>query len=120
MGHTARLMAPQFVKPYVKTNKNDAADAEAICGAVGRPTMRFVPVKNAGQQAVLSMHRAREGFVKARTAQANPIRGLLAEYGIVMPQGICNIARPRRRSWRTPGMFREPLRRLGGHSSRPG
>ena len=70
-GHTVRLMAPQFVKPYVKTNKNDVADAEAICEAVGRPNMRFVPIKNGEQQAVLALHRARQGFVKARTAQAN-------------------------------------------------
>jgi transposase len=77
MGHTARLMAPQFVKPYVKSNKNDAADAEAICEAVSRPTMRFVPIKNVEQQAVMALHRVRQGFVKARTAQANQIRGLL-------------------------------------------
>lgn len=77
MGHTVRLMAPQFVKPYVKTNKNDAADAEAICEAVERPNMRFVPIKNVEQQAVLALHRVRQGFVKARTAQANQIRGLL-------------------------------------------
>ena len=70
LGHTVKLMAPQFVKPYVKTNKNDAADAEAICEAVTRPNMRFVPVKSAEQQAVLALHRARQGFVKARTAQA--------------------------------------------------
>jgi transposase len=70
-------MAPQFVKPYVKTNKNDAADAEAICEAVARPNMQFVPIKNVEQQAVLAPHRARQGFVKARTAQANQIRGLL-------------------------------------------
>ena len=75
-GHTVKLMAPQFVKPYVKTNKNDAADAEAICEAVARPTMRFVPIKNVHQQAVLAMHRARQGMVKSRTAQANQIRGL--------------------------------------------
>ncbi|MGF6782362.1 transposase [Paraburkholderia sp. GAS334] len=79
MGHTVRLMAPQFVKPYVKTNKNDAADAEAICEAVARPNMRFVPIKNVEQQAVLALHRARQGFVSARTAQANQIRGLLSE-----------------------------------------
>ena len=78
-GHTVRLMAPQFVKPYVKSNKNDAADAEAICEAVTRPTMRFVPIKNVEQQPVLSLHRVRQGFVKARTAQANQIRGLLGE-----------------------------------------
>jgi len=92
-GHTVRLMAPQFVKPYVKTNKNDVADAEAICEAVTRPNMRFVPVKNVEQQAVLALHRARQGFVKARTAQANQIRGLLAEFGFVVPQGIGQIAR---------------------------
>jgi len=65
-GHTVRLIAPQFVKPYVKTNKNDRNDAEAICEAVGRPNMCFVPLKTAEQQAVLSVHRARQGFVKAR------------------------------------------------------
>ena len=81
-------MAPQFVKPYVKTNKNDAADAEAICEAVARPNMRFVPIKNVEQQAVLALHRVRQGFVKARTAQANQIRGLLGEFGLVVPQGI--------------------------------
>lgn len=92
-GHTVKLMAPQFVKPYVKTNKNDAADAEAICEAVTRPNMRFVPIKNIEQQAILSVHRARQGFVKARTAQSNQIRGLLSEFGIVIPQGICSITK---------------------------
>ncbi|CAG9183912.1 IS110 family transposase ISBcen3 [Cupriavidus laharis] len=92
LGHTVRLMAPQFVKPYVKSNKNDAADAQAICEAVTRPTMRFVPIKNIEQQTVLSLHRVRQGFIKARTAQANQIRGLLAEYGLVVPQGIAYIA----------------------------
>ncbi|MDA8381818.1 MAG: IS110 family transposase [Betaproteobacteria bacterium] len=92
LGHTVKLMAPQFVKPYVKTNKNDAADAEAICEAVTRPTMRFVPVKTTESQALLALHRARQGFVKARTAQANQIRGLLAEFGVVIPKGITYIA----------------------------
>jgi len=92
-GHTVRLMASQCVKPYVKTNKNDAADAEAICEAVGRANMRFVPIKNVEQQAILSVHRVRQGFVKARTAQANQIRGLLGEFGLVIPKGICNIAK---------------------------
>ena len=69
-GHTVQLMAPQFVKPYVKTNKNDARDAEAICEAVARPNMRFVPIKNIEQQSVLSLHRVRQGFVKARIAWA--------------------------------------------------
>ena len=74
-------MAPQFVKPYVKTNKNDAADAEAICEAVARPNMRFVPIKTANSRRCCRLHRARQGFVKARTAQANQIRGLLASTG---------------------------------------
>jgi transposase len=92
LGHTVRLMAPQFVKPYVKTNKNDVADAEAICEAVSRPNMRFVPIKSIEQQAILSVHRVRQGFVKARTAQANQIRGLLGEFGLIIPQGISHIA----------------------------
>jgi transposase len=93
LGHTVKLIAPQFVKPYVKTNKNDAADAEAICEAVGRPNMRFVPIKNTEQQALLGLHRARQGFVIERTAQANQIRGLLAEFGLVMAVGIRSIER---------------------------
>ena len=92
-GHTVRLIAPQFVKPYVKTNRNDAADAEAICEAVGRPNRRFVPIKNTEQQALLGLHRSRQGFVTARTAQANQIRGLLTEFGLVMPAGIRCIER---------------------------
>jgi transposase len=88
-----RLMAPQFVKPYVKTNKNDVADAEAICEAVSRPNMRFVPIKTMEQQAILSVHRVSQGFVKARTAQANQIRGLLGEFGLVVPQGIINVTK---------------------------
>jgi len=88
MGHTVRLMAPQFVKPYVKTNKHDVADAEAICEAVTRPNMRFVALKTAEQQSVLALHRARQSFVRARTAQANQIRGLLAEYGLVLPPWV--------------------------------
>ena len=90
-GHTVKLMAPQFVKPYVKTNKSDARDAEAICEAVQRPNMRFVPIKTVEQQAVLALHRVRQGLVKARTAQANQIRGLLAEFGIVIPKGIAHL-----------------------------
>lgn len=93
LGHTAKLMAPQFVKPYVKANKTDAADAEAICEAVTRPSMRFVPIKSIDQHTVLSLHRARAGFVKSRTALANQIRGLLGEFGIVLPQGISHVAR---------------------------
>ncbi len=87
-GHTVRLMSPQFVKPSVKTNKNDAVDAEAICEAVARPSMRYVPIKNVEQEVVLALHRARQDFVKARTSQANQIRGLLAEFGLVVSQ-VC-------------------------------
>lgn len=87
-GHTVKMMAPQFVKPYVKSNKNDRNDACGIAEAVTRPDMRFVPIKKLEQQDILLSHRARELAVKQRTAQANQIRGLLAEYGIVIPQGI--------------------------------
>lgn len=87
MGHTVKLMAPQFVKPYVKRNKNDARDAEAICEAVQRPSMRFVAVKSEAQQAVLALHTGREGLVKQRTALVNQIRGVLAEFGRVVPTG---------------------------------
>jgi transposase len=87
-GHTVRIIAPQFVKPYVKSNKNDAVDAEAICEAVQRPNMRFVPDKSVGQQDMQSLHRIRSQIVSRRTAQANQVRGLLMEYGIVIPQGI--------------------------------
>jgi len=93
LGHDVRLMAPQFVKPYVKTNKTDRADAEAICEAVGRPNMRFVPVKSAHQQAVLALHRVREARIKARTAQSNQIRGLLGEFGIALRQGLATLYR---------------------------
>lgn len=120
LGHSVKLMAPQFVKPYVKTNKNDAADAEAICEAVTRPNMRFVPIKNGEQQAVLALHRARQGFVTARTAQANQIRGLLSEYGIVIPQGLSHISKRLPEILEDgendlPGVFRQLLRRLGDH-----
>ena len=84
-GHTVKLIAPQFVKPYVKSNKNDARDAEAICEAVVRPNMRFVPAKTVAQQDIQAVHRVRERRIKARTALLNQIRGLLAEYGIVIP-----------------------------------
>ncbi len=90
-GHTVKMMAPQFVKPYVKSNKSDAADAEAICEAVQRPSMRFVPAKSLEQQDLQSLHRIRSQAVARRTAQANQIRGLLMEYGRVLPQGIAYI-----------------------------
>jgi transposase len=118
LGHTVRLIAPQFVKPYVKTNKSDRNDAEAICEAVGRPSMRFVPIKSAQMQAVLAVHRARQGFVKARTAQANQIRGLLSEFGIVIAQGIGHIGKRLPEILEDgenalPGMMRQLLRGLG-------
>ena len=88
MGHTVKLMAPQFVKPYVKSNKNDANDAEAICEAVARPTMRFVAIKTIEQQDIQAVHRIRSELVQQRTAKVNQIRGLLGEYGLVVGQRI--------------------------------
>ena len=86
LGHEVRLMPPAYVKPYVKRGKTDAADAEAVCEAVTRPTMRFVPVKSREQQAALSMHRTRDLLVKQRTQSINMIRGLLAEFGVDTPK----------------------------------
>jgi len=91
LGHAVRLISPQFVKPYVKGNKNDANDAEAICEAVGRPNMRFVPLKSPEQQDVQMLHRVRQSLVKERTAVANQTRGLLGEYGIVIGQGLSQV-----------------------------
>jgi transposase len=85
LGHTVRLMAPQFVKPYSKSQKNDANDAEAICEAVTRPHMRFVPQKSVEQQVLQCLHRVRGRLVACRTQLINQTRGLLAEYRIVMP-----------------------------------
>ena len=93
LGHTVRLIAPQFVKPYVKSNKNDANDAEAICEAVSRPHMRFVPAKSVEQQDIQCLHRVRSRLVGTRTQLANQVRGLLMEYGIVLPQQIQNLRR---------------------------
>ncbi|MBX3351163.1 MAG: IS110 family transposase [Nitrospira sp.] len=86
LGHEVRLISPQFVKPYVKSNKNDFNDAEAICEAVLRPTMRFVTPKTVAQQDLQNMHRVRRRLIGARTALVNQIRGLLAEYGVVVPK----------------------------------
>src|ERR687898_737690 len=88
LGHEVRLMPPAYVKPYVKRGKTDAGDAEAICEAVTRPTMRFVPIKSVEQQAALALHRTRDLLVKQRTQLVNMIRGLLAEFGINLPKGI--------------------------------
>lgn len=93
LGHEVRLIPPQYVKPFVKTNKNDMADAEAICEAVQRPTMRFAPIKSSEQQAVLMIHRTRELLVRQRTQLINALRGHLTEFGIVVAQGRCNIGK---------------------------
>ena len=95
-GHTVRLMAPKFVTPYRmsgKRGKNDATDAAAICEAVTRPNMRFVPVKEEHQQIILCLHRTRQGFVEERTALYNRLRGLIAEFGIVLPQKVSCLRR---------------------------
>lgn len=91
LGHEVRLISPQFVKPYLKSSKNDHNDAEAICEAVTRPSMRFVSPKTLEQQDVQTLHRIRELLVRDRTAKVNQTRGLLAEYGIVIPQGITRL-----------------------------
>jgi transposase len=88
LGHTVRLMPPQYVKAYVKRNKNDAADAAAICEAVRRPSMRFVPVKTVDQQSALLMHRARDLLIRQRTMLVNALRGHMAEFGLVEAQGL--------------------------------
>ena len=88
LGHTVKLIAPQFVKPSVKSNKNDAADAEAICEAMSRPNMRFVTVKSVAQQDMQAIHRIRSELIKQRTMKGNQIRGLLAEYGVVTDKSL--------------------------------
>jgi transposase len=92
LGHTVKLMPPQYVKSYVKTNKNDAIDAEAICEAVSRPNMRFVAPKSVDQQAVTALHALRCGAMKARNATANRLRGLLLEFGITIPKGVAYVS----------------------------
>jgi transposase len=93
LGHEVRLISPQFVKPYVKSNKNDRNDAEAICEAAGRPHMRFVPVKSAEQLALQAIHRVRSRLVSARTRLVNQARGLLAEHGFVIARDIAKLRR---------------------------
>ena len=92
LGHEVRLMPASYVKAYVKRGKTDAADAEAICEAVTRPTMRFVPIKTLEQQAVLMLHRTRDLLVRQRTMLVNALRGHMAELGIIAPQGISRVA----------------------------
>lgn len=91
LGYTVKLIAPQFVKPYVKTNKNDANDAEAICEAMSRPGMRFVPVKSVEQQDTQAVHRVRSELLEQRNAKANQIRSLTAEYGVVAPRELAQL-----------------------------
>ena len=117
LGHRVRLIPPQYVRPFVKTNKNDAADAEAICEAVTRPTMRFAPVKSADQQAVLTLHRARELLVRQRTMLINSLRGLCGEFGIVAARGAGNAGRliesiEDDEDPRLPGLARQALKLL--------
>jgi transposase len=90
-GYTVKLIPPQFVKPYVKSNKSDAKDAEAICEAMSRPNMRFVTVKRVEQQDIQATHRVRAELIKQRTAKANQIRGLVAEYGLVAPKHLSSL-----------------------------
>jgi transposase len=92
-GYRVKLIAPQFVKPYVKTNKTDANDAEAICEAMSRPSMRFVAVKSVEQQDLQAVHRVRSSLIRERTAKANQLRGLVYEYGLVAPQQISSLRR---------------------------
>lgn len=90
-GYTVKLIAPQFVKPYVKSNKNDANDAEAICEAMSRPNMRFVSIKTVAQQDVQAVHRIRAELMEQRNAKANQIRGLVSEYGLVAPTQVSHL-----------------------------
>lgn len=92
-GFLVKLIAPQFVKPYVKSNKNDANDAEAICEAMSRPSMRFVTIKTVEQQDIQATHRIRSGLIEQRTAKANQIRGLVSEYGLVAPKELLSLRR---------------------------
>jgi transposase len=116
MGHTVRLMAPKFVRPYRKAGKNDFNDAEAICEAVARPNMRFVPVKSIEQQALLTLHRVRQGFVEERTALINRLRGLVAEFGIVLAQRPIAVKRSRAQTLeQLPALAREAIAELYDH-----
>ena len=90
-GYRVKLIAPQFVKPYVKSNKNDANDAEAICEAMSRPSMRFVTIKTIEQQDIQAIHRVRASLVEQRTAAGNQIRGLVAEYGLIAPKELSSL-----------------------------
>ena len=119
LGHEVRLMPAQYVKAYVKRNKNDAADAEAICEAVQRPTMRFVAIKTAEQQAGVLLHRGRERLVRQRTGLVNALRAHLAEFGIIAPQGLRHVGKliaivRDDNDARLPGLARQVLMVLAG------
>jgi transposase len=116
-GHQVRLIPPAYVKPYVRRSKNDAADAEAICEAVGRPSMRFVPIKSVNQQAALSQHRVRDLLVRQRTMLINALRGHLGEFGIIGPVGRHRLADLETALWAAdeatvPALAREALKTL--------
>ena len=116
-GYTVRLIAPQFVKPYVKSNKNDANDAEAICEAMSRPNMRFVTVKSVAQQDIQATHRVRTELKDHRNAKANQIRGLVAEYGLVAPKTLLALRRAIP-CWLEDAHTRCQGRRLAGQAQR--
>ena len=111
-GHSVRLVAPQFVKPYLKSQKNDCNDAAAICEAISRPHMRFVPHKTVEQQDMQALHRVRSRLIGSRTQIANQIRGLLAEYGIVLPQHLSHVRKA------LPQLTEESETRLSGFAKR--
>jgi transposase len=111
-GHTVRLVAPQFVKPYLQSQKNDPNDAAAICEAVSRPQMRFVPKKTIEQQDLQALHRIRSRLIGSRTQISNQIRGLLAEYGIVLPQHLAQVRRT------LPSLIDEKEKRLSDFAKR--
>jgi transposase len=115
-GHTVKIMAPKFVVPYRRSGKNDGNDAEAICEAVQRPSMRFVPVKSVEQQAILSMHRVRQGFVEERTATINRVRGLMSEFGVVLPARAVEVKRgARSAAAQLPALARAAIEDLLDH-----
>lgn len=118
LGHDVRLMAAKFVIPYRKNGKNDGNDAEAICEAVGRPHMRFIPIKSAEQQALLAVHRTRQGFVTERTAVINRIRALLIEFGVALPQRAEAVRRQAiRQGEALPALAQRMLQDLRDHLS---
>src|SRR5436309_14559035 len=115
-GHRVGIMMARFVAPYRKSGKNDGNDAEAICEAVARPNMRFVPVKSAEQQAVLSLHRVRQGWIEERTATLNRIRALLTEFGVVLPNRAQQVRRDAMAAAEAlPALARRALEDLRSH-----